>query len=173
LLTITICGLAGACTVTSRPGELTSTGTSTGTGAPTDSSTDGGDDSGDTEGHDSAGATDDGDATGSSGDHGPTSGTTSMTSTGASESSSGSDSTGVTSGACGWGVDEMGFDAYVCGGSGADPGGVYPMECPPGASAPMPCGDVTYAGCCTPEGSVLRCAAGPDGIPQLYETECE
>jgi len=55
-------------------------------------------------------------------------------------------------GSCGWSLDEK---AYVCGGGGPDPAGVYPLTCPAppveedvSVEWPEVCAGLTWKGCC-------------------------
>ncbi len=86
-------------------------------------------------------------------------------------SGSGSSSGGTAGGgACGWGPTgaEDPANGYVCGGEGADPDSVFPMDCPDGLEADAECGDVTGEGCCDTDGSAWYCTA--DAV--LYHETC-
>ncbi|RMG94409.1 MAG: hypothetical protein D6705_16355 [Deltaproteobacteria bacterium] len=142
---------ASACIiVTDGDGDGTDTGSTTGTTTATSST-----------------------ASTSSSDGTATTGTGSSTSTtdasGSDTGTAGSATTGGVS-TCGWGPtgvpDPM--EGYVCGGSGEDPNGTYPLACPDGLEVGGPCGDVTGVGCCDANGDLWYCT----NTGQLFMQDC-
>ena len=89
--------------------------------------------------------------------------------------------TGETGGAaCGWGMlgpdDDVEF-GYLCGGEGADPRGMFEMECPVDLMVGGDCTEmmITAEGCCDADGDAWYCQ-DPDGAgpmePAVVEEEC-
>jgi hypothetical protein len=65
-------------------------------------------------------------------------------------------------GSCGW-LEDPTFPGYYCDGSGEDPMGVNPIECPPGLADGAPCGELTGAGCCDDNGDNWYCGMDDAG----------
>jgi hypothetical protein len=70
------------------------------------------------------------------------------------------DGDGDPQGTCGWFADPS-FPGYYCDGSGEDPEGLLPIDCPPGLAEGAACGELTGAGCCDANGDNWYC--GDDG----------
>jgi hypothetical protein len=60
---------------------------------------------------------------------------------------------------CGW-FDDPTFPGYYCDGSGEDPEGIHPIDCPPGLADGAPCGELTGQGCCDNAGNNWYCGEG-------------
>lgn len=74
----------------------------------------------------------------------------------------------ASQGRCGW-VGDQEPPGYFCGGSGEDPGGVYPIQCPDGLVEFDVCGQLTGEGCCDANGNNWYC--GDDGTSQYVVFE--
>ncbi|NUP13230.1 MAG: hypothetical protein HOW73_44895 [Polyangiaceae bacterium] len=74
---------------------------------------------------------------------------------------------GTTAGTCGW----SNIGIYECGYSGEDPDGVVPYDCPANPMEGDPCGAVTGAGCCDPDGNNWYCALD-NGKGVLTKIDC-
>ena len=116
-----------------------------------------------------------------------TSASTSASTEGTSESTAGTEastgvqdtgSSGTAGGGCGWGDLEGQMTVmmgYTCGGSGEDPRGMFPSECPADLMLEQgaACGNLTGVGCCDSNGDAWYCATPPEGgDPQLYHESC-
>jgi hypothetical protein len=122
-----------------------------GDGDPADSG-DGDGDSGDGDGDSGDGDGDSGDGDGDSGDGDGDSG----------------DGDGDPQTSCGW----DGVQYYICGGSGSDPGGTNPIECPPGLVENAPCGELTGAGCCDDNGDNWFCGEDDQMMTFVVKDDC-
>jgi hypothetical protein len=133
----------------------------------------GSNDSGTPTSSDDGGSTDD-----SNGSDTGTPGTGSDTGSADTGSGGGSDTGADESGApagCGWGPtgDETVPNGYVCGGSGEDPDGVFPLACPDDTTLTEggECGSIMGVGCCDAYGNAWFCGSnGAD--PVLVPQDC-
>jgi hypothetical protein len=73
---------------------------------------------------------------------------------------------------CGWFEDPT-FPGYYCGGSGEDPEGITPIDCPPGLVDGAACGEVTGVGCCDANGDNWYCGDDGAGNTSLVTEACQ
>jgi hypothetical protein len=73
-------------------------------------------------------------------------------------------------GSCGWDATQS-VPGYYCGGSGADPNGVFAFACPAGLFEGAACSIVGGEGCCDANGNVWYCTTATEPA-SLHQEVC-